>query len=137
MKYYTLTIVFDKERENVLMCFHEKQQMYNFIGGKVKDDEADEVASYRELLEETGITRDDIVLIPLRKEIVYPNKVLYDDDWSMCITFGVLNKDVTLREEANHLYWVGLNDSRIDVQSTGHGNCRVFLNEALAVMSEE
>lgn len=47
---YTLTIVFNKDKTNVLMCMHNKQQMLNFIGGKVELNESQTEASYRELL---------------------------------------------------------------------------------------
>lgn len=137
MKYYTLTIVFNKECDKVLMCWHEKQRAYNFIGGSIKDGESKKDASYRELLEETGITKDDIQLFTVRQEIVFGNKDLYKNDWDMYITYGVLNKGVTLKEEKNRLCWLPITSEEIDVNSMGYGNCRVFLNEALALLRME
>lgn len=58
----TLTLVFNKQMNKVLMCYHEKQHAYNFIGGKSEVGETDLDTSYRELYEETGISKNDIDL---------------------------------------------------------------------------
>mgnify|MGYP002509000193 CR=1 FL=1 len=39
--------------------------LINFVGGKIEPNENGEDAAYRELLEETGITRSDISLVHL------------------------------------------------------------------------
>lgn len=133
MNRYTLTIVLNKDCDKVLMCFHNKQKLYNFVGGKLYSEEDHMCASYRELMEETGILPEDIKLRFVRWERVNSNKLLYENDWEMFITYGVLNKDVKLKEEKNRLEWISLNDRRIDDSSMGFGNCRVFLNEAIAI----
>lgn len=135
MNQYTLSIIFNKECDKVLMCFHNKQQLYNFIGGTIEpDDESKMDASYRELFEETGIPEDAVELRFVRQEIVTVNSKLYDNDWLMYVTYGILNKDIELKEEKNKLVWVDYGDPIIDTQSMGYGNCRVFLNEAIALM---
>ena len=55
---FTLTLVFNKECNKVLMCIHKKQGMLNYIGGKVEAFEEPMDASYRELEEETGYYAD-------------------------------------------------------------------------------
>ena len=138
MNEYTLSIIFNKSCDKVLMCWHTKQQAYNFIGGKICPGELDKEASYREVFEETGITREDITLCFLREERVIVNKLLYKDDWRMYITYGVLKRDIVeLKEGENRLVWVCLNDKCIDTDSMGYGNCRVFLNEALEILNRE
>ena len=41
------------------------QRLYNFVGGKIEENEDGLHAAYRELEEETGITREDIHLTHL------------------------------------------------------------------------
>lgn len=132
---YTLTIVFNKSCDKVLMCWHEKWKAFNFIGGKIKEGEENgKDASYRELFEETGIPRSYIDLLFVRNEFVYGNRYLYKDDWELYITYGILKDDVELISEKNELVWMDINDSRIDKELVGYGNCRVFLNEALKLI---
>lgn len=134
MKHYILTIVFDEHQQNVLMCYHNKQKLWNFIGGTIEDGENSKEASYRELQEETGICPDDITLFTVREEIVRGSEYLYDCGWKMLVTYGILERVVELKEEKNHLEWIPISDRRIDDQSFGFGNCRVFLNEALEII---
>lgn len=100
---YTVTIILDKEMDNVLVCSHQKLQQFMYIGGKVEEFEHPMEASYRELFEETGITKDDVELKFLQQEVT-----TYADGsvWNLYITYGVLNKDVELIEEKNPLMWV-------------------------------
>ena len=58
-------LVFDREKKNILMCRRRKppyQGLLNLVGGKVEPGEEREHAAYRELREETAITREDITL---------------------------------------------------------------------------
>lgn len=137
MKNYTLTLIFNKQRDKVLMCWHKKQNALNFVGGKVKEFEDQREASYRELFEETGIGRNDIILKFIREETVRGNGVIYTDNWNMYITYGVLEHDIVLKDEKNKLEWISIYDTRIDNNSMGYGNCRIFLNEALEIMKKE
>ena len=136
MKQYTLTLIFHKDLREVLMCWHEKQQAYNFIGGSVEPGENSFEASYRELFEETGISANDAVLVMVRDETVRGNRYVYQDDRHMYVTCAVVDKSVHTVEEKNHLEWMDIGDTRIDKQTTGFGNCRVFLNEALMILQE-
>ena len=52
----------------MLMCRRLKEPymgLYNFVGGKIEKGEDGIDAAYRELWEETAVTRDDIVLTHL------------------------------------------------------------------------
>ena len=58
MKLYNVIVVFDSKWQHVLMCLRQKdpfQGLYNFVGGKINNDETGEEAAYRELYEETHI----------------------------------------------------------------------------------
>lgn len=127
----TLTVIFDKDIKHVLMCHHAKQNMLNYIGGKIRDVEQPLDASYREVEEETGITRDDIELFFIREEhVARPNTC-----WRLHVTTGILNKDVTLIPEKNALQWVAIDDLDTILRKTfGNGNCYTYLVEALDVL---
>ena len=130
---FTLAIVINPEKTHVLMCFHNKQKRWNFIGGKVEPNEAPFDASYRELFEETGISRDDITLCFVREENVV---CACYDPWQMFVTAGVLEHSVDLVEEKNKLSWVKLDDYETIVNGTfGYGNCLMFLREALDALN--
>lgn len=65
MRKLNLIVVFNVNLEKVLFCIRAKEPykgLYNFVGGKVEDGETNEEAAYRELLEETGISHDNIEL---------------------------------------------------------------------------
>ncbi len=58
-------LVYNKEQDRILFCKRVKDPylgLYNLVGGKIEANEDGFVAAYRELEEETGITRADITL---------------------------------------------------------------------------
>lgn len=131
-----LTLIFDKDIQHVLMCYHSKQNAYNYIGGKIEYMEDRMDAAYRELLEETGIRREDVDLHFVREEHVtcvarcYSNKC-----WKLYISAGILKNNVVLKEEKNRLEWVAIDDmDKILKQSFGNGNCVTYLLESLDVL---
>ena len=66
MKGSNIIAVFNKDHTKVLMCKRRSDPYkgkYNFVGGKIEQGEDGMSAAYRELEEETGITRRDISLI--------------------------------------------------------------------------
>ena len=67
-KTYNCIVVFNKKRDAVLFCKRRNdpyKDLYNFVGGKVEPGEESDKAAYRELQEETGITRQHIRLYRL------------------------------------------------------------------------
>ena len=74
MQGYNLIVVFSPLGDKMLMCRRIKDPyngLLNFVGGKIENGESSEDAAYRELFEETAITRDDISLIHLM-DFSYP-----------------------------------------------------------------
>ena len=111
MRKLNLIVVFSKDLNNVLFCIRSKEPykgLYNFVGGKVEEGESNEEAAYRELFEETGISRKDIEL----DYFMDLNYFKYENN--IQVFYGILKHDVTLVEEKNRLEWVEINDELLN-----------------------
>ncbi len=120
MKKLNVIIVYNKDEDKILMCKREKEPYkgkFNLVGGKVEENEDELLAAYRELEEESGITQNDIKLIHIMNfQYEYSNIELE-------VYAGKLNKDVTLIEEVNKLYWIDSKDDFFDLEKyAGEGN---------------
>lgn len=126
MKKMNLIVVFNKEINKVLMCKRTKnpyKDMYNFVGGKIESDDSLSEA-YRELFEETNITKNDTDLVH------FMNLTYITFDIDMEVYYGILNKDVTLVEEVNKLEWISLDENFFDIKKfAGEGNVGHILEE--------
>jgi 8-oxo-dGTP diphosphatase len=119
MKRVNLIIVLNKEGSHVLMCHRQKNPykgLYNFVGGKVEPGEDNIAAAYRELYEETGITREDLEIRPL----FYTQ--YFEDNLELQTYVGQLEKDVILKEEANPLVWIDFDSDFLSPDFAGDGN---------------
>ena len=106
MKKLNLIVVFNKDLDKVLFCIRAKEPykgMYNFVGGKVEEGETNDNAAYRELFEETGITKKDIEL----EHFMDLNYFKYGNN--LQVYYGILKNDVILIEEKNKLEWLDIN----------------------------
>lgn len=130
---YTLTLIFDSTVSYVLMEFHKKQGALNYVGGHIAPEEEPMEASYRELLEKTGIGRDDVRLKFVESEDCTAS--FANPRWYLYVTTGILKHDVGLIEEKNPLRWIPTTDTDTILNgSFGDGNCLVFLRRALAAL---
>lgn len=120
MQGYNAIAVFNETSDKLLMCRRKKDPykgLSNFVGGKIELNEDNLMAAYRELEEETTITKDDIILTHLM-DLTY-----YLDDYYLEIYVGKLNKHVTVNGDENELYWSTLDHDFFDVsQYAGEGN---------------
>ena len=111
MRKLNLIVVFNKSLNKVLFCIRAKEPykgLYNFVGGKVEDDESNDDAAYRELFEETGISNNDIEL----DHFMDLNYFKYENN--IQVYYGVLEHEVNLVEEKNKLEWVLINEELLD-----------------------
>lgn len=111
MRKLNLIVVFDSDLEKVLLCIRAKEPykgLYNFVGGKVEENETNDEAAYRELFEETGISNKDIKL----DHFMDLNYFKYENN--IQVYYGILQHEVTLVEEKNKLEWVTINKELLD-----------------------
>ena len=127
MKKYNVEVIFNKDMTKTLMCKRTKEPykgLYNFVGGKIEDDDNRLNEAYRELKEETNITKDDIELVHFMDLNYISLGVLME------VYYGILNKDVELIEEVNKLEWVDINDNFFDMSRyAGEGNIGHIIEE--------
>ena len=120
MQGYNLLIAFNVDKNKVLMCKRRKppyQGMINFPGGKIEKGEAGLEGAYRELWEETGITKEDIVLTHLM-DFTY-----YLSDCYLEVYVGRLNKDREVLGEGNELFWSEIDCDVFDTEkNAGEGS---------------
>ena len=127
MKKYNVIVIFDKDFRKTLMCKRTKEPykgMYNLVGGKIEKENDGLNEAYRELQEETNISREDISLI----HFMIMEYIVFDK--TIEVYYGILNNAVDLVEEVNKLEWVDVNDNFFDMSRyAGEGNVGHIIEE--------
>ena len=111
MRKLNLIVIFNEDLSKTLFCIRAKKPyrgLYNFVGGKVEENETNEEAAYRELFEETGISNKDVKL----DHFMDLNYFKYENN--LQVYYGILKHEVNLVEEKNKLEWVAINDELLD-----------------------
>ena len=111
MRKLNLIVVFSKDLKKTLFCIRSKEPykgLYNFVGGKVEENESNEDAAYRELFEETGISNKDIEL----DYFMDINYFKYGNN--IQVFYGILKNEVNLIEEKNKLEWLVIDDELLN-----------------------
>lgn len=120
MQGYNLIAVFSQDESKMLMCKRLKDPykgLLNMVGGKIELGESSENAAYRELFEETGITREQIRLTHLM-DFTY-----YLDNCYVEVYVGRLNCEVTVKGDENTLLWSDFGHNFFDMNEyAGEGN---------------
>ncbi|WP_284638541.1 NUDIX hydrolase [Paenibacillus silviterrae] len=127
MQGYNVIMVYNREEDQLLLCKRLKDPykgLSNLVGGKIEAGEAGLEAAYRELEEETGITRKDIELRHVM-DFTYYYQHCYVEVYA-----GKLKRDVTVSGEENELYWSDLNRDFFDTSLyAGEGNIGHMLEQ--------
>ncbi|PKK95667.1 MAG: NUDIX hydrolase [Tenericutes bacterium HGW-Tenericutes-5] len=120
MKLFNLILVLNKNEDKVLMCHRSKNPYigkFNLVGGKIENGEDYLASAYRELFEETGITKNDILLS------MFMDFVWHPIDMKMIVFIGKLKEDVELIEEVHKLHWIDIEENFYDTEKfAGEGN---------------
>ena len=121
MQGYNCIMVYkDEQRKELLFCKRKKDPYkgkFNLVGGKIEPGENGFDAAYRELEEETGITREEICLRHMM-DFTY-----YNQDCFVEIYVGVLEREKDLRAETHPLYWLSTEEDLFDLEKfAGEGN---------------
>lgn len=127
MKRMNLIAVFDASGKRVLMCRRRKEPykgLLNLVGGKAGPGEDSLDAAYRELYEETGLTREDVELT------YYADCVYFTTGYELEWYVGQLQEEKAVYGEENELLWVDVNDNFFDMtRFAGEGNVGHMLEE--------
>ena len=120
MQGFNLVIIYNETKDKLLLCRrgHEPYKgLSNFVGGKIEEGEDGLTAAYRELQEETSITREDVKLTHLC-DFTY-----YVSDCYLEVYVGKLNKSVSVHGDENRLYWSETDCDFFDMTNyAGEGN---------------
>ncbi len=120
MQGFNVIAVYNKKADRILMCKRRKDPykgLSNFVGGKIENGEDGISAAYRELEEETTITKEDIILTHLM-DFTY-----YLDDCYVEVYVGKLNKEIAVSGNENDLYWSELDCDFFNTKKyAGEGN---------------
>ena len=102
------------------MCRRKKDPykgLSNLIGGKIEPGESGYDAAYRELFEESAISREDIRLTHLMDFTYYLSEVRVE------AYVGKLNRELAVSGDENELYWSELDRDFFDMKLfAGEGN---------------
>ena len=133
MKRMDVIAVYNPDMTKLLMCKRTKNPymgLYNLVGGKIEDDNSLEEA-YRELEEETAISKKDISIEH------FMDFTYIKWDMEIEVYYGVLKHDVTLVEEVNKLEWISLDENFFDMNKfAGEGNIGHMIKEIMIDMEK-
>ena len=120
MQGYNCIAVIHKNKTDWLMCRRLKDPYkgkLNLVGGKIEPGEDHLEAAYRELFEETGLTKNDITLTRFLT-FDYPLDNCYVEVYG-----GALTDETEVRGDENKLLWVSMSENFFDSENfAGEGN---------------
>jgi 8-oxo-dGTP diphosphatase len=120
MQGYNVIMVYNENVDKILLCKRLKNPykgLDNLVGGKIEFGESGLESAYRELFEETSISKNDITLQHLMDFTYYYQNCYVE------VYVGKLKHEVLVCGEENHLYWSDLNRNFFDMYLyAGEGN---------------
>ncbi|NOU73612.1 NUDIX domain-containing protein [Paenibacillus sp. LMG 31458] len=120
MQGYNVLMIYNKDMARLLMCKRLKnpyEGLSNLVGGKIENGETGIEAAYRELFEETSISKEDVTLHHLMDYKYYLHHCYVE------VYVGRLKRDVLVSGDENELYWSDLDQDFFDMTLfAGEGN---------------
>ena len=120
MQGYNVILLFNMDDNKLLMCMRKKEPykgLSNLVGGKIEPGENGLDAAYRELFEETGVTKEDVNLKHLMDFTYYLSNCYVE------AYVGKLKSDIEVFGDENDLYWSDLDLNFFDMNEfAGEGN---------------
>lgn len=120
MQGYNVIMVYNDSLDKILMCKRLKNPykgLSNLVGGKIEIGENGLESAYRELFEETSISKNDITLHHLMDFKYYYQNCYVE------VYVGKLNYEVLVSGNENELFWSDLNHNFFDITLyAGEGN---------------
>ncbi|MDQ0175529.1 NUDIX hydrolase [Bacillus chungangensis] len=120
MQGYNVLMIYSKDMDRLLMCKRLKNPykgLSNLVGGKIESGETGIEAAYRELFEETNISRENVTLYHLMDFKYYMQHCYVE------VYVGKLKCNVAISGDENELYWSDLNQDFFDMTLfAGEGN---------------
>ncbi len=120
MQGYNVLMIYSKDMDRLLMCKRLKNPykgLNNLVGGKIERGETGIEAAYRELFEETSISKEDVSLHHVMDFKYYLQHCYVE------VYVGKLKRDVIISGDENELFWSDLDQDFFDMTLfAGEGN---------------
>ena len=120
MQGYNVLMIYSKDMDRLLMCKrlnNPYKGLRNLVGGKIENGETGIESAYRELFEETSISKDDVILHHMMDFKYYLQHCYVE------VYVGKLKRDVIVSGDENELYWSDLDNDFFDMSLyAGEGN---------------
>ncbi len=120
MQGYNVLMIYSKDMDRLLMCkrlTNPYKGLRNLVGGKIENGETGIESAYRELFEETSISKDDVILHHMMDFKYYLQHCYVE------VYVGKLKRDVIVSGDENELYWSDLDNDFFDMSLyAGEGN---------------
>jgi 8-oxo-dGTP diphosphatase len=117
---YNVLVIYSNNIDQLLMCKrlnNPYKGLSNLVGGKIEAGETGIEAAYRELIEETGISKEDVILHHLMDFKYFLHQCYVE------VYVGRLKRDVIVSGDENDLYWSDLDQNFFDMSLyAGEGN---------------
>lgn len=117
---YNLIAIFNQAFDHVLMCKRSKDPyggLYNLVGGKIDEHEDSLLAAYRELFEETNITKEQVTLTHFNDFLYYVPSIKIE------VYVGWLHQEASIYGEENELEWISIEEDFFNSHKfAGDGN---------------
>lgn len=133
MEGLNLIVIFTPDMEQVLFCRRRKEPylgLLNFVGGHIEPGEDGLTAAYRELAEETSLTKEQVRLIH------WMDLTYWVGGCRLEVYVGRLRERAQVCGDENDLLWLGLNHDFFDrTKFAGNGNIGHIMEEILLYRS--